>query len=284
MSMLSDRSELAEKLLPAKGLFHRTSGASARSQHGRLALHVLPLPLLLRGLQNSGAALVAVAIVALFIASVWVLGEGMRAEDDWRARAVAKAPRMKLKLVSALMMGAAVGLSFITGGTDVLGSVLGGVLAAGLHLTSFGIDPMRDKQGEGITAFEAERIDGMSDALEPHLARISASAEQSGDVVLRSEARALNRVVNQRMQALKSNPVAAASARKMVAVWLPALATALQQGVQLEAVSHSDERVDRLGAAMADVRLRIEAMVVVTQAHADQRLESDLAALRSALG
>ena len=284
MSMLSDRSELAEKLLPAKGLFHRTSGASTRSQHARLALHVLPLPLLWRGLESSAAALVAVAIVALFIASVWVLGEGMRAEEDWRERPVAKAPRMKLKAVSAAMMGAAVGLSFITGGTDPMGSVLGGVLAAGLFLTSFGMDPMRDKQGEGITAFEAERIDGLSDALEPHLAKISAAAEQSGDVVLRSEARALVQVVNRRMQALKSDPVAAASARKMVAVWLPALARALQQGVQLEAISHSDERVDRLGAAMADVRLKIEAMVVVTKAHADQRLESDLAALRSALG
>ena len=245
---------------------------------------MLPLPLLLRRLESSGAALVAVVLVALFIASVWVLGEGLRAEDDWQARPVAKAPRTKLKAISAAMMGAAVGLSFLTGGTDPMGNVLGGVLAAALHLTSFGIDPIRDKQGDGITAFEAERIDGMSDALEPHLARISAAAEQSGDVVLRSEARALNRVVNQRMQALKSDPLAAASARKMVAVWLPALATALQQGAQLEAISHSDERVERLGVTMAEVRMKIEAMAIPTQANADLRLQSDLAALKSALG
>ena len=140
---------------------------------------MLPLPLLLRRLESSGAALVAVVLVALFIASVWVLGEGLRAEDDWQARPVAKAPRMKLKAISAAMMGAAVGLSFLTGGTDPMGNVLGGVLAAALHLTSFGIDPIRDKQGDGITAFEAERIDGMSDALEPHLARISAARQSS---------------------------------------------------------------------------------------------------------
>ena len=103
-------------------------------------------------------------------------------------------------------------------------------------------------------------------------------------MVLRSEARALNRVVNQRMQALKSDPVAAASARKMVAVWLPALATALQQGAQLEAISHSDERVERLGVTMAEVRMNIEAMAIPTQANADLRLQSDLAALKSALG
>lgn len=69
----------------------------------------------------------------------------------------------------------------------------------------------------------------------------------------------------------------------MASVWLPALAQALQRGVELEAVSHSPERVARLAEAMAEVRERIDSMVVVTQARADLRLEGDLAALKQAL-
>jgi len=57
----------------------------------------------------------------------------------------------------------------------------------------------------------------------------------------------------------------------------------LHNTADLEMVSHSPERVDRLAAAMAGVRQRIQAMVVTTQAHADRRLDGDLRAPCQAL-
>ena len=48
-------------------------------------------------------------------------------------------------------------------------------------------------------------------------------------------------------------------------------------------VSRSPERVDRLDAAMAGVRQRIQAVVVTTQDHAVPHLDSDLRGLRQAL-
>jgi hypothetical protein len=278
-----ERSDLAQMVLPAKGLFRNKAQPSARWTRARMALHVLPLPILLRGLSDVGSALVAIAIVAVFIAAVWVLGEGLRAEDDWCARPAAKAPRIKLKLASAMMMGAAIGLAFATDGTSIAASALAAALGAGLHLAAFGLDPRTDKQGEGITAFEAERIDGLADDLEPHLARITALADDSGDVILQHEARALTRAVTQRMQALRADPVAATAARKMGSVWLPALGQALQKGVKLQEISPSPERLARLGEAMAEVRARIEAMAQTTQERADARLDGDLAALRASL-
>lgn len=219
-----------------------------------------------------------------FIAAVWVLGEGLRAEDDWRARAVAKAPRVKLKLLSAAMMGAAIGLAFVSDhNTSGLASVMAAVLGAGLHLSAFGFDPSTDKQGCGITAFDAERIDELSTAVDPHLARISTLAKASGDAALMQESAALLIVVTHRMQALKANPQAATQVRKMVSVWLPALAQAMQQGHDLEAIGHKPERIDKLAETMSEVRSRIEAMVISTQASADTRLESDLAVLRDSL-
>lgn len=278
-----ERSGLAQSVLPAKGLFRTKAQPTARGKRARMALHMLPLPILLRGLSDVGSAMVAIAIVAVFIAAVWVLGEGLRAEDDWRARPAAKAPRIKLKLASAMMMGAAIGLAFVTDGTNVAASALAAVLGADLHLVAFGFDPSTDKQGGGITAFEADRIDGLADALEPHLARITALAEGSGDAILQHEARALTRVVTQRMRALKADPVAAAAARKMVSVWLPSLGQAMQQGVQLQEISPDPERLARLGEAMVEVRIRIKAMAQTTQARADARLDGDLAALRDSL-
>lgn len=266
-----------------RALFQQITRPEGRARKARLVLHILPLPILLRGTQDSASAVIAVAILALFLGAVWLLGDGLRAEDAWRNKEAAKAPRTPRKLLSGIGMGTAIGLAFVTGGAGLFGSILGGLLGLGLHLAAFGFDPRTDKHGQDLTAFEAERIDGLSEAIEPYLARISQAAGRSGDATLRAEARALADVASRRISALRADPAAQAQARKMASVWLPALAQALQRGVELEAVSHSPERVARLAEAMAEVRERIDSMVVVTQARADLRLEGDLAALKQAL-
>ncbi len=283
MSVLGQRSRLAERLIPAKGLFRNAAPPSERARKARLMLHVLPLPILLRGFYGVEQAFAAVAVLGLFFAAIWVLGEGLRAEDHWRARDAAKAPKWRLKLVSAVLMALAVALAFYFGGMSAFGAGLAGILAAVLHATAFGLDPRHDKQSTGVTAFEAERIEGLSEAIEPQLARIAAAAVLSGDAVLRAEARALELMVQARMQAVRADPAATAASRKMVSVWLPALAEALERGVQMEIISHDPERVARLGAAMFEVRNRIEALTEATQSNADRRLSGDLAALREAL-
>ena len=133
--------------------------AGRRPKRGRARVNVLfwvATPLIFMSLRAPAIEMaqnfVAFALVAL---AVWLTREGLDAQDAYDARTIARRPAIPRKLFGAVSMGLGVGLATLDGG--LLGAGIYGVIAAALHITAFGLDPMRDKATEGVDTFQPSK-------------------------------------------------------------------------------------------------------------------------------
>ena len=91
--------------------------------------------------------------------SAWLLNEGLRAEEAYAARAVARPPAIPRKLFAAVLTGVSIfGAGLLGLDQGLAGALAFGLVAAGAQLVAFGLDPMRRKGLEGVDEFATERI------------------------------------------------------------------------------------------------------------------------------
>ena len=141
------------------------------------AMFLLPLPLIFAGFGAIGRGSAPEMLGELggfagLMLSAWLLNEGLRAEDAYDARAVARPPVIPRKLFAAVLTGASV---FVVGllslGQGLPGALAFGVVAGAAHLVAFGVDPMRKKGLEGVDEFATERVARAIDEAEARCAR-----------------------------------------------------------------------------------------------------------------
>lgn len=144
------------------GRYSPTPAAPRTRRPERMALRrnllwVAPLPLVLTAFGGGALTMVADlgALGALWLAN-WLLGEGLRAEDAYNERKVAKRPAIPRKLFASALTGLGVGAATWSPDAALIAPVIYGVVAAGLHALSFGTDPLRDKGGSD--AINDERV------------------------------------------------------------------------------------------------------------------------------
>jgi hypothetical protein len=114
-------------------------------------LRILPFLLLLPLLTNLigghvGDVLGLALALALCYGGVVVMEAGLRAEAEYAARALARAPRLPRKLIGALAIGAGILVaSLFASGADFAQSLLFGAAACGGAVLAYGLDPRKDK-------------------------------------------------------------------------------------------------------------------------------------------
>lgn len=114
----------------------------------------------------------------LIIAASWLTREGLRAGLAYDERAVARRPAIPRKLLGAGATGLAVALGAL--GQGPVTAVVLGIIGTGLHIASFGIDPLHDK-GEGL---DAGRVARAVDEAERYLTEMTTRVEALGDGTL----------------------------------------------------------------------------------------------------
>lgn len=159
----------------------------------------------------SGAAIFAGAVVTR---------EGLKAEAAWTTRKIARRPAVPRKILGGVLVGLGVALGSMTGLSGLLAAVVYGAVALGLHLTAFGLDPMRDKGMEGVDAFQTDRVARTIEEAEKHLAAMK-------DAVLRARDREAERRVDlviaqarEMFRAVEDDPRDLSTARKYLGVYL----------------------------------------------------------------
>ena len=128
-------------------------------------MFLLPLPLLFAGLGAIGRGSAAEMLGELggfagLMLSAWLLNEGLRAEEAYAARAVARPPAIPRKLFAAVLTGASVFARRAARPRP------GARRRARLRRwwrrrrssLAFGLDPMRKKGLEGVDEFATERV------------------------------------------------------------------------------------------------------------------------------
>ncbi|EAR49836.1 hypothetical protein OG2516_06012 [Oceanicola granulosus HTCC2516] len=162
-------------------------------------------------------SLVAAAILAL---AAWLLREGLRAEAAYDARNVARRPAMPRKLAASALTGIGVALAGWTGDAGLVGSVLYGVAAGGLHVAAFGIDPLKDKRLEGIDAFQQDRVARVVDEAEEHLDAIWGHIRTTGERDLHDRVAGFCGTARKMIRTVEQDPRDLAGARKFLGVYL----------------------------------------------------------------
>jgi len=203
----------------------RNRRASRVSLRARL-LYLAPLPLLFAGLGSisRGSALEMLGELGSFaglMLSAWLLNEGLRAEEAYEARAVARPPAIPRKLFAAVLTGASVALAGVLSlGQAWPAAVVFGIVAGGAHLVAFGIDPMRKKGLEGVDDFASDRVARAIDQGEAMVRQIVDAARRIGDRQLEGRVERLCDQARDVFRVVERDPRDLGRARTFLSVYL----------------------------------------------------------------
>ena len=194
-------------------------GRSPDRRGTTIFLTLAALPLLVTAF-GAGAVGMAVDLISfgLLMASIFMLREGQKAEAAYAARAVARRPALPRKMISAILMG--LGIAGAAWDGSIAAPILFGVIAGALHLTAFGLDPMRDKGMEGADRLDTRRVARMVDEAETHLEKMSAAIETTKDRRLIGRVERFQATARAMFRRVEEDPRDLVAARKFLGVYL----------------------------------------------------------------
>ena len=199
-------------------------------------LFVLPLAALLGAFFQPVSAMAAdlLGVAALFLGA-WLTRDGVRAEDAFAERTVAKRPAIPRKIFGAVATGLGAGLLVFGGNWAPVAAILVGVIAGALHLAAFGIDPMRDKGLEGVDRLQTDRIARKIEEAERLLQEMSEAIRRARDRQLEGRVDAFQDTVRQMFRQVEADPRDLTSARRYLGVYLQGARDATVQFADLYA-------------------------------------------------
>ena len=200
-------------------------------------LFFLPIPFLIQGLGAPPETMAPkLAAAMLLLAAAWLTREGLRAQEAWEARPIARPPALPRKALAAGAMGLGVALAALGGGTGMAALLLG-ALVSGLHLATFGLDPMRDRTGDvaDLATLQADRVVRAVDSTERPLADMTAAIARLGDRALMDRVAQFQNGVQAMARALEQDPRGLAAARRYLGVYLLGARDATVQFADLQA-------------------------------------------------
>ncbi len=153
-------------------------------------------------------------------AAAWLLREGLRAQANYDLRKVARRPAIPRKLLSTALTGIGVALASFSHDHSILGAGLYGLIALGLHVTAFGIDPLRDKRMEGIDTFQQDRVARVVDEAEANLQIMHDQVDGLGDRKLMARVNTFQAAARQMIRTVEEDPRDLSGARKFLGVYL----------------------------------------------------------------
>ena len=189
---------------------------------GRVKLLYVPAIVLAATSLNAGPITLVTALVgaAVLTLAAWLLQDGLAAEAAYNARKIAKRPALPRKMMATVLTGVGVTIAAYTGDSGVIGSVLYGVAAAGLHTATFGIDPMADKRMEGVDAFQQDRVAKVVDEAEAYLNVMKTQIEAVSDRRLTDRVEDFQTIARRMIRTVEEDPRDLSGARKFLGVYL----------------------------------------------------------------
>lgn len=201
-------------------------------------LFAVVLAFLWPGFTGGGAHLIlSLGATAIGLLSAWLTREGIRAQDAYDARRVARRPAFPRKIVGAGLMGVAVGLAAWMSNPSAAIAAGVGVAAALLHLGAFGPDPLRDKGAEGIDTFQTDRVARAVDEAEKLLTAMSDAILRANDRKLEARVDRFATTARAMFRSIEGDPSDLTAARKFLSVYLMGARDATVRFVEVYAQS-----------------------------------------------
>ncbi len=229
--------------------------ADARDAGKSAGILFVPPVILMATSLNDGPVVLVTALVAggLLMLAAWLLREGLQAEAAFNARKVARRPAIPRKMMATALTGVGAALAAYTGDVGVVGSVLYGVAAGALHVAAFGIDPLSDKQMEGIDTFQQDRVARVVDEAEARLATMQAQIDSLNDRPLTNRVYAFGEIARKMIRTVEEDPRDLTGARKFLGVYLMGARDATVKFVDLYSRSKDKDARAKYEALLDDL-------------------------------
>ena len=160
-----------------------------------------------------------IAALGLFWLGAWLTGEGIKAQQAYDARKVARPPSIPRKFFGAIATGLGLGAVGVAGYGPVDAAIFAAI-GLGLHLFAFGLDPMSKKGMEGINEFEAQRVAKAVEKAEKLLTETLTAARRFGDRKLEGRVESLAAAARDMFRAVEEDPRDLTGAKKFMGVYL----------------------------------------------------------------
>ncbi|WP_424929540.1 5-bromo-4-chloroindolyl phosphate hydrolysis family protein [Amaricoccus tamworthensis] len=263
---------------PAANPF-RNRNASRVSIRARL-MYLLPVPLLFAALGSIGRGNATEMLAELLglvglMTSAWLLNDGIRAENAFNARTVARPPSVPRKLFAAVLTGVSVCVvGWLSIGQPLPGAIVFGAVATAAQVLAFGLDPMKKKGLDGVNEFETERVAKAIDKAEGLVRQITGAASRIGDRRLEERIDRLCDQAREVFRVVEADPRDLSRARKFLSVYLLGLRDATTKFAEIYSRTGDPEPRKEYEALLADLETSFEAHR--TDLLADDRTDLDV--------
>ncbi|MEM0911959.1 MAG: 5-bromo-4-chloroindolyl phosphate hydrolysis family protein [Pseudomonadota bacterium] len=205
-------------------------------------LFVAPLPLLFLSLfKEPIEMLVDISAASTLVLAAWLLQEGLKAEHAYMQRTIARRPAFPRKLFASLLTGIGVSLAAMDGLSGFPGVAVYGIIAAGLHSFSFGLDPMSDKGIGGVDTFQSERVARALETAENQLFEMQEVAERLPDRSISERIERFNMSAREVFRAVEQDPRDLFAARKFLGIYLKAACDATKKFAEVFTASQDQK-------------------------------------------
>jgi hypothetical protein len=195
----------------------RPSRATGRSN----LLFITPIPFLINAFRGTPEdVILGIAAGAAFLLAAWLTREGIRAQEAYEARRVARRPAIPRKIFGSVLIGAGIVGGASMGGLGLIYGLAYGVIGAGLHLAAFGPDPLRDKGLEGVDQFQTDRVARAVEDAERHLTAMRDAILRAGDRGLEARVDRFATTARGLFRTVEADPGDLTAARKYLSVYL----------------------------------------------------------------
>lgn len=157
---------------------------------------------------------------AILILAAWLVRDGLRAEAAFNARKVARRPAFPRKIFASVLTGIGVALAAYKSDPGLIAPVIFGVVAAALHTTAFGIDPLKNKGMEGVDTHQQDRVARVVDEAERHLSAMTDAIKRAGDRQMEARVERFQDTAREMFRTVEEDPRDLTGARKYLGVYL----------------------------------------------------------------
>lgn len=206
---------------------------------------------------NDGAIALTLSLIgaAAWTLAAFLLRGGMEAEAAYNERKVARRPAVPRKLFSSILTGIGAGFAVLAHADSfsLIAPILFGIIAAGLHVTSFGIDPMKDKGMEGIDTFQQDRVARVVDEAEKTLGEMKDAILRANNRQMETQVDKFQTVARDLIRTVEEDPRDLTAARKYLGVYLMGARDATSKFADIYSRSQDAKARDDYAALLTDM-------------------------------
>ncbi|MGB1235294.1 MAG: 5-bromo-4-chloroindolyl phosphate hydrolysis family protein [Planktomarina sp.] len=219
----------------------------------------------------------------LLIAAAYMTREGLLAKQAYDARNVARRPAFPRIISGSILIGLGVCVTLVAKSEALNTSIFTGLVMGGLHMLSFGFDPLKDKGFDGVNAFQQNRVAAVVEEAEKSLMIMEATAADLGDRHMERRIDQFTTSARDLFRRVEEDPQDLTAARKFMSVYLTGAKDATQKFAAIYSKKKDPAARDEFLTFLDDLEDNFTAKTETLLANNKTDLEIEMKVLRDRL-